>query len=313
MKILVVGAGRFGREHLSRLTKEGIELIVSDIATDVARMAAHDFNAAAWGQDPIILMDKYMPDGCIIATSTASHVALAQACLLRNIPVLLEKPVATTAAEALILQQTEATSRAFVLPGHVLRFSKSHQAVSSIIRAGDIGKVLSVHSRRYRNDDHAHHYAELVPILMTMIHDIDLALWFSGGEAISAYALRRPPELNRSATFATLKDNKGGVWQLATAWTFPGNITSSDRVEILGSYGAIELDVGRSISVYSNQIRVISIDEEDPLTLEVKAFLSAVKDGVPPIEVGLTDAIQGLKAAGLIMRSLAQKDEPTCG
>src|SRR5690606_15988298 len=154
------------------------------------------------------------------ATPGRLHVSLARLALADGIPVLVEKPVAMTAAEAETLAPLAATSRGFLLPGHILRFSAIHRAFVDIARSPEIGPILSMTARRHRDDSHAARYAD-DPVLMTMIHDIDLALWITGAGVGDVLAFRRPEGQRRSETLMTAVGAAGAVWRLATAWTFP--------------------------------------------------------------------------------------------
>ena len=69
-----------------------------------------------------------------------------------NLCVLLEKPVASSAMAAAGLLAATQSGRGFVLPGHILRFSRDHRRLVEIVRAGHIGEVIYVGSRRYRDD-----------------------------------------------------------------------------------------------------------------------------------------------------------------
>lgn len=93
----------------------------------------------------------------------------------------------------------------------ILRFSAGHCRLLDVLKAGEIGTLLRFASRRYRDAGHASRYVGIDPILMTMIHDIDLALWFDGGEALRAGAFRGDAGEGRSLTSAWLeKFQQGG-------------------------------------------------------------------------------------------------------
>src|SRR5208282_936505 len=135
------------------------------------------------------LIDSVEADAIIIATPAASHVEICVRALGRNLCALLEKPVAPSAAAAPLLQSAR-SSAGFVLPGHVLRFSQDHARLVEIVRSGRIGEVIYVNSRRYRDDSHAVRYADVDPVLMTLIHDVDLAQWVTGSDFRSVLARR---------------------------------------------------------------------------------------------------------------------------
>ena len=303
MKILVAGAGLFGREHMALLVGQGVAIAAADPVPALADRARDDFGALV-GPDAIALMDSFRPDGIIIAAPAAAHLPLAGAGLARGIPVLVEKPVALSSAEAGRIGQLAAASGTFALPGHVLRFSAQHQALAQAVQGGTIGRVLSVTSRRYRDAAHALRYGDIDPVLMTMIHDIDLALWISGNRAASARADRVTGRDGRSATHATLRDTGGGLWHLVSAWTYPGEDAPPDRIEVLGEDGSLELVVGSGMTS-SAAGRVFDSDPaEDALLAEQTAFLAAIRSGAAPKEVTTDDAITGLMAAEMVLADL---------
>src|SRR5262245_16921265 len=122
--LALAGAGLFGQEHLRALNRiDGIEVTaIADINAKAAEDAARRHGVKDWGQDIITLIDRRKPDGVIIATPGFTHVPLATQALTRGIHVLVEKPVALTAADAATLADADGKGKAFVLPGHVLRF-----------------------------------------------------------------------------------------------------------------------------------------------------------------------------------------------
>jgi len=303
MKILVAGAGLFGREHMTLLAAQGVAFVVADPVQSAADRARDTFGVTV-GTDAAALMDAARPDGVIIAAPAAAHLPLAAAALARGLPVLVEKPVAETSAEARHIARLAADGGSFALPGHVLRFSAQHRALAQAVLDGAVGRVLSVTSRRYRDASHAQRYADVDPVLMTMIHDIDLALWMSGRHALSAQAQRTTGRDGRSVTHATLHDTAGGLWHLVSAWTYPGDDAPPDRIEVLGEEGSLELTVGNGL-VSSASGRFFDSDPaENALLAEQQAFLSAIQSGTPPPEVTMEDVIAGLTAAEMVLQAL---------
>lgn len=308
LRVMVGGAGAFGREHLRMLAgmKDVVLAGVADISADAARSAAETFGALQWGVDAFELMDRLRPDGLVVATPGDAHVALASRALALGTPVLVEKPVALTPEDAELLVKAEAASRGFVLPGHILRFSPSHRQFSDIAKTDGIGPLLSVTARRYRDDDHARRYPDIDPVLMTMIHDIDLVVWITGATAVEVTAHRRPAKLQRSETIITATDSKGAIWRLATAWTFPGQ-SPPDRIEVVGERGSVELEAGHHIRQYgtiSRRLDLSGLDLDEALRAELSYFLQCIRGRERPRVVTLQDAVVGLSVAKAAMTSL---------
>ncbi|MHA6687597.1 Gfo/Idh/MocA family protein [Mesorhizobium sp. A556] len=313
MKLLVAGAGAFGREHLRCLsTMEDGTLAVADTRVEAAQKAAADFRITEFGSDAASMLETFWPDGIVIATPAQAHLPLAALALRHGIPVLLEKPIAPTSREALELCQLEAASSAFVQPGHILRFSNQHRTLVEHVRKGAIGQVVSIASRRYRDGGHATRYPDIDPVLMTMIHDIDLALWIGEGVPVSATARRRKGQGAHSLTAAMVEDDKGVLWRLTTAWLYPTEDAPVDRVEVIGTAGGIEMDAGGVLRIFGPEPQTIYFSDagEDPLTAELECFLAGVRDGVSRSPVTLTDAYHGLLAAEMILADLAGTGAP---
>lgn len=308
LRVMVAGAGAFGQEHLRMLAQmNGVAVVgVADVNGNAARRAAERFDAACANTDAVKLMDQTRPDGVVVATPGDTHVALARHALALGIPVLVEKPVALTSAEAETLAQAEAASTSFVLPGHILRFSASHGKLAEIVQSDDIGPLLSVTARRYRDDDHARRYPDIDPILMTMIHDIDLAVWITKASGVELLAHRRPAGIQRSETIVTATDSGGAIWRLATAWTFPGQ-APPDRIEVVGERGSVELEAGhhiRQFGAVSRRIDLNGLDLDEALQMELSYFLRCIRRGERPQIVTLREAINGLSFARAAIESL---------
>jgi predicted dehydrogenase len=311
MKLVVAGAGAFGREHLGGLAGiAGVEIAgVADIDAARARAVATQFGAAHWETDAARLIERTRPDGLIVATPGPAHLALAVHALSRDIPVLVEKPVGMSAAEGAQLLEAEGRSRGFVLPGHVSRFSAPHRRLREIVRSGAIGEVLALKAQRYRDAQHAVHFPDVDPVLMTMIHDIDLALWIAGRPVAEVTAIRNPSGQPRSTTDVLAKTKNGPAWHLATAWTYPVDGVPSDRLEIVGSQGGVVLQAGGFLRQYGAESREIDIAGEPDTALrdELVYFVDCIREREKPSIVIARDAWEGLVIADAILDSLRRE------
>jgi predicted dehydrogenase len=306
MKIMVAGGGIFGKEHLRTLSAiGGLTLAVAETRASQLAYLEGMFPLADRDTDAFALLDRFRPDGVVVATPAEAHAPLAGAALERGVPVLVEKPVTADAFAMRELCAIAACSSAFLQPGHILRFSYGHRQLLEILRQGEIGALLRFGSRRYRDASHAARYIDVDPVMMTMIHDIDLALWFDGGSAVSAMAARRPTDMQRSLTTARLESTSGAIWDVATAWLHPGPECPPDCVEILGTQGSAELFVGSHIEVFAQGHRRIELPPDDnALRSELDCFLAGIRAGGSQAPVTPEDALNGLLAAEMILGAL---------
>lgn len=308
LRILVAGAGAFGREHIARLAaRADVEIAgVADPNADALARVRARYGVEACRADARALIDEVEAGAIVIATPAASHVEIATRALGRNLAVLLEKPVAPSAADAAALAAAAGRSEGFVLPGHVLRFSTDHMRLIEIVRSGRAGQVLYVNSRRYRDDDHAVRYPDADPVLMTLIHDIDLARWVTGSEFRSVLAHRSRGPGFRSLTAARATTVGGVICDLRTAWTFPAGGVPPDRLEVVGDRGSVELIAGEGARLYAEGRRedFPALADDDPLRNEHDHFLARVRDRSLPPALSLAEALSGLRLAGAAMESL---------
>jgi predicted dehydrogenase len=299
--------GAFGREHLARLARRS-DVTIAGVA-DTNPAAFEPISSALGGAkvsaDPLRLIDEVAADAIIVATPAASHVEISMAALGRNLCVLLEKPVAPTASSAAPLLAAERGSTGFVLPGHVLRFSQDHVRMIEIIRSGRIGKVAYVNSRRYRDESHAVRYPDSDPILMTLIHDIDLAQWVAGSDFRSVLARRSEGPGSRTMTAVSATTATGIICDLRTAWTFVDGDLPLDRIEVVGDRGGVELTVGTGLELYAEGHRTsYPAEGEDSLRNEHDCFLACVRDRSQAPALNLSQALAGLKLADAAIESL---------
>ncbi|TDD72177.1 Gfo/Idh/MocA family oxidoreductase [Actinomadura darangshiensis] len=186
--IAVAGAGLRGRMYAARIRETGAGRIAAVAEADPARRARF---AAEHGIPPERTFPGWremaaagrIADGVVIATQDAEHAEPAIRFAGLGCHILLEKPMATSEADALRI--VDAVERAGVLLAvcHVLRYTGYTRTLRRLIADGRIGTPVSVqHLEPVGWWHHAHSYVrgnwrrsdESGPMLMTKsCHDVD--------------------------------------------------------------------------------------------------------------------------------------------
>jgi UDP-2-acetamido-3-amino-2,3-dideoxy-glucuronate N-acetyltransferase len=83
-----------------------------------------------------------------VATPAATHVEVTERILERGLPVLVEKPIATTAAGARRLQRLAETRGVNLMAGHVMLFHPAVAKMKELLDAGKLGKLQYLYSNR---------------------------------------------------------------------------------------------------------------------------------------------------------------------
>jgi predicted dehydrogenase len=201
LKVLVVGLGSIGRRHVANLlARTDVQVAVlrrspTDAETTKSELGVESFAdrdaAAAWD-----------PDVVIVAGPTSAHVETARWALSLPAHVLVEKPLADRTEELAALADAARHAQRIVAVAHNLRFHPALQAIRDAIHGGRIGRLLSarIEAGSYLPDwhpgeDYRVGYAARSELgggaLLTLDHELDLALWIAGPARLVAGARHR--------------------------------------------------------------------------------------------------------------------------
>ncbi len=168
LRIGVAGVGRLGAVHVRILNElDNVCLAgVFDPVTDRAREVAGRHACEAFGASNELWSAS---DAVVIAVPTPQHHAVAGAALDAGCHVLVEKPLATSVAEADDLIAHADTSGRFLAVGHVERFNPVIRACRHLMDDPRFLTCLRLARFQPRGTD-------VAVTLDLMIHDIDLVL-----------------------------------------------------------------------------------------------------------------------------------------
>ncbi len=127
----------------------GTEIVaITDVRNDEIRQQmkdrGQDPDKVAFYTDPDEMLDKEKLDGVLVGTRCSLHSKMAIKVLDRNLPMYLEKPVATNIDDAVALRDAAARTKSDVVVSFPLRVTPLVQKAKEIIDSGQIGTVEHV-------------------------------------------------------------------------------------------------------------------------------------------------------------------------
>ncbi len=180
VRIAVLGAGLIGRTHIAVLRSGHPEFILAGVAdpSPAAKVEATALGYACY-TSLSELLEKAQPDGVVLAVPNQMHVPAGLECVAAKRPILIEKPVAGSVAEALRLVEAAETAGVATLTGHHRRHNPIMTRAAEIVRDGGVGRVVAVTARYLSHKPKGYHDAAWRrepgggPVLLNAIHDID--------------------------------------------------------------------------------------------------------------------------------------------
>jgi predicted dehydrogenase len=288
-----VGVGVFGRNH-ARIYKELEEQgepvrLLGVVDPDVSRAdaVAREFNCKAFGSVHQIITTHSELQAASVAVPTVHHCSVARELIGAGIDVLIEKPLATSLAEADELLALALKHKRVAQVGHLERFNPAVRATLPILTQPMFFEVhrLSVFTPRSLDVD---------VVLDLMIHDLDIVLAFAKSPVKEVRAVGLPI-LSGKVDIANVRlELESGC-----VANFTASRVSTERVRKLRFFQPrqyVSIDYGRQeVLVFTvghdgaaasgtpsinPEISVSKppVASEEPLHAELKSFLQSVRE-----------------------------------
>jgi len=299
VRVAVIGAGHMGRYHAQKFAScEGAEL-AAIVDADPSRAAA--FPGAAFFQDYRDTLD--VADAAVIAVPTNHHYAIARACIAHGLHVLIEKPIASTVAQADALIRLAKKRKVVLQVGHVERYNRGFAAISE-----RLDRPMYIETERLA--PFKSRGVEVDVVMDLMIHDLDLmvALERSEVKRVSASGFR---VLTRDIDIATayIEFASGCVANLSASRVSQAAVRKL-RMFQHGVYLSADLQSGAVRFITQAGGEVKQADENyaggDALAGQAKSFVSAIQEKRPAAVRG-EDGRRALKLALDVGRLVRQR------
>ncbi|WAJ27030.1 Gfo/Idh/MocA family protein [Antarcticirhabdus aurantiaca] len=303
-RIVVVGCGQWGRNHVRTLHGIGALAGVADRSPERAAALAAEFGVPALSPDAAIEGDA--ADALVLALPAQAHGPAARSAIAAGKDVLVEKPVALDAADARLTAEAARAAGRILMVGHVLRHHPIFRALQAEVEAGAVGTVRHVVSNRMGLG----RFLGMDAVWDLAPHDVSLILAIAG----------RSPERVGAARRTVLSDETD---EADIDFNFSGGLTAAIRVSrvspyrdrrfsVVGNEGMITFDdlapAGAKLALYRHRVRRegahFAFAEAQPsflpepaglpLEAELRHFIDCVATRRPPL-TGAEEAVETVR------------------
>lgn len=229
LRLAVCGLGLAGMRHADAMARVPEADLAAVVEPDDERAAAATPAGTARCASLESLLEDGEVDGVVLATPTPLHVEQALACVRRGCPVLVEKPVADSSADAELLVREAAGRGVAVLVGHHRRHNPLVLEAGQVIESGAVGEIRGIQATcwLYKPDSYFggapwRSESGAGPILVNLIHDIDILRHLCG--EVAAVQAAATPSLRGHGN----EDMAGAVLEFASGAV--GTVSVSDGV-----------------------------------------------------------------------------------
>jgi len=323
LKVGIIGVGAMGKHH-ARVYNElnNTELVaVCDIDTKKAEHIAKKYGCK-WYKDYKEMLNKEKIDAVSIVTPTLQHEEIAVDVARMNKHLLLEKPIASSVESAERIINEARKNHVKLMIGYIERFNPIIQKTKKVITSGKVGDIYSVSSKRI--GPFYSRVNDIGVILDLAIHDLDIIYYLLNEkpEKIFCFDIRNIPDLktnHETCANILLKFKSGKIGSVEVDCISAKKIR---ELMIVGSSALLNINYIKQelimkekvnsilIEDYEDLIRaltmgeekIITLEREEPLKVELEHFVNCVQKNREPLVSG-QDGIFTLKLALAALKS----------
>jgi UDP-2-acetamido-3-amino-2,3-dideoxy-glucuronate N-acetyltransferase len=297
-RILLLGVGRWGANHLRALKSLPIELFVAEV--DAKRLEP----ARALGLDDKHLTTNYRDfaakvDGAVVVTPAQTHYDLCREFLEVGKDVFVEKPITLLSKDARALADLAEQRKRILQVGHIFRFDPASKWLREAIAKGEFGRVKILRGdfsgfKRPRNDSGV--------TFADAIHFIDLFNYFLGKPPVRVTALMQDfmGRGMEDESFIAMEYEPNIFTTVHTGYHSPGKFRT---VEVLGdalsavcdyniaqykikTFANRHIVAGKDAKAEEGVVHQLEFPPEEPLLAELRAFINCLESRQAPLADG---------------------------
>ena len=313
LRVAVIGGGNMGRHHVRNYAElpESDLVAVADFNPAVAELAAK--HGAKYFSDYREMLEAVQPEAVTVAVPTNLHLEIGEAVMSRGIHTLMDKPIAASPEEAdRLIKLAQRRGLVFTV-GHIERFNPIVRRLKALIDEGALGNITSVVSKRVGGFPNVEPKTDVIVDLA--VHDIDIISFLLGQhpESVNSHGSRTLHSHRIDSAEILLHYGRASGFIQAN-WITPVKVRT---IAVTGSGGYVEGNyITQELIYYKHNMqktkngfkefvvslgeaekKVMPVEFEEPLAVELRAFLQTIQGDVQNRLVSPNDAREALVVA----------------
>jgi len=254
----VVGTGKIGmqRARLAAQHPSVDYLAVMDIDHERARTVGEDLDADHIASSVDELVNDERVDAVVISTAEPFHLDPTLAALAAGKPILIEKPIALTLADADRIVDAVAAAGVDARVGYSMRYLQKYSVGWDSVSHGKLGNVVGITGRVYSTRAQGlailRRSAAATPVIDIVTYLVDVASWYMAPHVPVEVVSRGHGTVFREngfdcddIAFSMIRYSDGTVADLGVCYMLPKGFPTagqSIRFEVFGTDGALMID-----------------------------------------------------------------------
>ncbi|MFH1434948.1 MAG: Gfo/Idh/MocA family oxidoreductase, partial [Pseudomonadota bacterium] len=144
----LIGLGYWGKNILRNLVELGALRLACDMDKAVLEERRKTYPDAAYTTSVDDVLRDPAVRAVVIASSAATHFDLVKQALEAGKDVMVEKPLALTAAEGEELIALAGQKERILMVGHILQYHPAVIKLKALVAQGELGKIQYIYSNR---------------------------------------------------------------------------------------------------------------------------------------------------------------------
>lgn len=328
LKVAVIGAGRWGRNHVRSLAvlPEAELVVVCDTSAERRAEVARQYP----GVPVTEALDRALAlaEAVVVATPAATHPTITARAIERGLPVLVEKPFALSVSDAERVADLAERAGVPLLMGHLLLFHPAVERLKAMIAAGELGDIYYLYGQRVnlgqvRPDENA--------LWSFGPHDVSVALELLDRlpARVTAHGRSYLQPGIEDVVFLTMEFTTGVMAHVQMSWLDPHK---ERRLTVVGSKKMVVFDdmqareklkvydkgvdrppeyasYGESLAIREGDIAIPRIPNVEPLSAELRHFLRVARGDEAP-RAGPARGVAVVRVLDAASRSMREEGAP---
>ena len=305
MRIIQIGIGGWGKNHVRILSQLGVLVAVCDTDFQKSKEYGEKYSVNHYESlDELLSSEEF--DGAFVVTPTSTHTEIAKKLLEAKKHVFVEKPMTYKSEDGEKLAKLAEKNKVILSCGYIERFNPAVEVVKKMVKEKKFGDLVMLEF--HRENRIPLHIKDVGIIYDTSVHDIDTANWLFDDMPQVIFA-RAGKIKHEHEDFASImlgyKNDKVAI--ISSNWITPKKIRKFNAVctEAIITSDFISQEI---IVEKDEESKTIQNEKQEPLLLEIKSFLEAI-EGKNELVVKSQEAVNVTKIAEAALLS-SQKGIP---